>query len=289
MSLSCTIPPHLPHTLVGGTSLSVACCASRRHLEGTSYKSLGTADGTVCRWERLSLRLKLVRLGGAAVVAVPVPVVVVLLFILVLRLVHANTGMNRRVRVGASAIGTAMPRGVKDRGLQGTLGSSGSESGWPRWVLIAFNALVNLKAPKRHQPESAAQTPGGLPSAPMSIRMDRALGSRRQSPLAPPSPALVLPLALAAIMGLLPLALPLLPGRVQAAVSAGERQALVDLYLSTNGSGWTGSVAGWDQYANAGVDPCVPSVAKWAGLVCAPTPDRVVYVTHALPTASGTA
>lgn len=45
-----------------------------------------------------------------------------------------------------------------------------------------------------------------------------------------------------------------------------ERQALVDLYLATNGSRWVGNVTGWAEYNNSSVDPCLP--VPWTGLYC---------------------
>ncbi len=56
----------------------------------------------------------------------------------------------------------------------------------------------------------------------------------------------------------------LLPG-VYAAVSPGERQGLVNVYLATNGAGWN-IQTGWSNYTNASVDPCTPT--PWAGVSC---------------------
>jgi hypothetical protein len=54
---------------------------------------------------------------------------------------------------------------------------------------------------------------------------------------------------------------------VAALVSAGERQGLVNLYLATNGSGWS-AVTGWASHTNASVDPCTPT--PWTGVTCGP-------------------
>ena len=63
---------------------------------------------------------------------------------------------------------------------------------------------------------------------------------------------------------------------VHAAISPGERQALVNLYLSTNGPGWTASkVTGWSNYADPNVDPCT---ASWTGVSCSAGGTSVVYV-----------
>jgi hypothetical protein len=71
-----------------------------------------------------------------------------------------------------------------------------------------------------------------------------------------------------------------------AAVSPGERQALVDLYLSTNGTYWVPAppgpaIVGWSNHTNSSVDPCVPSSSTWTGVTCASSPDRIVYVHNA--------
>ena len=52
-------------------------------------------------------------------------------------------------------------------------------------------------------------------------------------------------------------------------LSAGERAALVDLYGSTSGASWTGTVTGWANYTNSSVDPCSP--VPWTGLTCSCT------------------
>ncbi len=48
-----------------------------------------------------------------------------------------------------------------------------------------------------------------------------------------------------------------------APVSPNQRAALVELYIATNGSGWTDRT-GWQNYSS-GSDPCDDS---WSGLVC---------------------
>ena len=48
-----------------------------------------------------------------------------------------------------------------------------------------------------------------------------------------------------------------------------ERQALVDLYLSTGGDYWR-THTGWTSYANASADPCGGSGTAWFGVDCAP-------------------
>jgi hypothetical protein len=55
-----------------------------------------------------------------------------------------------------------------------------------------------------------------------------------------------------------------LPVGAIAPTSAAERAALVDLYLATNGGGWSDR-AGWVNYPTASVDPCD---AAWSGVVC---------------------
>ena len=67
-----------------------------------------------------------------------------------------------------------------------------------------------------------------------------------------------------------------LPG-AHAVVSAGERQGLVNLYLATNGPGWTGITVGWHNHANPSVDPCDPSTTVWTGVTCSGT-TSIVYV-----------
>jgi hypothetical protein len=47
-----------------------------------------------------------------------------------------------------------------------------------------------------------------------------------------------------------------------AAVSPGERQGLVNLYLATDGPNWQG-VTGWSNYADPAADPC-----SWTGVNC---------------------
>jgi hypothetical protein len=47
-----------------------------------------------------------------------------------------------------------------------------------------------------------------------------------------------------------------------AAVSPGERQGLVNLYLATDGPNWQG-VTGWSNYADPAADPC-----SWTGVGC---------------------
>jgi hypothetical protein len=56
-----------------------------------------------------------------------------------------------------------------------------------------------------------------------------------------------------------------------AVVSPGQRQGLVNLYLATNGPGWTGITQGWHNHASAGVDPCDPPSAVWTGVTCGGT------------------
>jgi hypothetical protein len=58
-------------------------------------------------------------------------------------------------------------------------------------------------------------------------------------------------------------------------VSPTERSALLDVYAATGGVSWTGSVSGWSTGSVDGVDPCAPA---WAGVTCAVSPTRVVYV-----------
>jgi hypothetical protein len=63
---------------------------------------------------------------------------------------------------------------------------------------------------------------------------------------------------------------------VHAAISPGERQALVNFYVATNGPSWTASkVTGWPDYANHSVDPCT---AIWTGVSCNAGGTSVVYV-----------
>jgi hypothetical protein len=50
---------------------------------------------------------------------------------------------------------------------------------------------------------------------------------------------------------------------VVAPTAADQRAALVELYIATNGSGWSG-VTGWQNYGT-GSDPCDNS---WAGVTC---------------------
>ena len=68
-----------------------------------------------------------------------------------------------------------------------------------------------------------------------------------------------------------------------ARVSPGERQGLVNLYLSTNGSGWTGIGTTWASLANASVDPCFPS-GLVGGITCSSPstsrPPAIVCVAH---------
>jgi hypothetical protein len=52
---------------------------------------------------------------------------------------------------------------------------------------------------------------------------------------------------------------------VDAAVSSGQRQGLVNLYLATRGSGWKGPLTGWPNHTDASVDPCNP---EWTGVTC---------------------
>jgi hypothetical protein len=66
------------------------------------------------------------------------------------------------------------------------------------------------------------------------------------------------------------------PG-AHAVVSPGERQGLVNLYIATNGTGWTGITRGWHNHANAGVDPCDPSSTVWTGVTCRGT-TSITYV-----------
>lgn len=61
--------------------------------------------------------------------------------------------------------------------------------------------------------------------------------------------------------------------RVEAAVSTGERQALVDVYLASNLT-QTSGLTGWSSYSNLSVDPCTPTA--WQRVTCLRTPDRVV-------------
>jgi hypothetical protein len=67
-------------------------------------------------------------------------------------------------------------------------------------------------------------------------------------------------------------------GGVVAPTAAAQRAALVDLYLATNGSGWSTNT-GWVDYSSeVGNDPCDDS---WAGLICSGSTgssDRSVYV-----------
>lgn len=65
-------------------------------------------------------------------------------------------------------------------------------------------------------------------------------------------------------------------GGVVAPTAAAQRAALVDLYLATNGSGWSTNT-GWVDYGS-GSDPCDDS---WAGVTCsgsAGSSDRNVCV-----------
>ncbi len=62
-----------------------------------------------------------------------------------------------------------------------------------------------------------------------------------------------------------------------AAVSPGERQGLVNLYLATNGPNWWGITQGWHNHANASVDPCDPSGTTWTGVTCSGT-TSITYV-----------
>lgn len=68
------------------------------------------------------------------------------------------------------------------------------------------------------------------------------------------------PGAIRCLIGAFLLALGLLPASVLAAISASERQALLDLYASTNGDGWLNS-AGW---GGAPGTECA-----WFGVTCA--------------------
>jgi hypothetical protein len=69
----------------------------------------------------------------------------------------------------------------------------------------------------------------------------------------------------------------LVPPGARAKVTPGERQGLVNLYLATNGPGWTGFTQGWDNHANPSVDPCDPSTTVWTGVTCSGT-TSIVYV-----------
>ncbi len=61
---------------------------------------------------------------------------------------------------------------------------------------------------------------------------------------------------------------------VEAAVSTGERSALVDLYLATSGPTTWLSKGGWSSYASVSSDPCA---STWAGVSCSYLPDRITY------------
>ena len=66
---------------------------------------------------------------------------------------------------------------------------------------------------------------------------------------------------------------PSCPCTVQPLIAA-DKQALVDLYSSTNGSAWTG-VSGW---SNQSSDPCIDG---WTGVTCnGYLPSRVQYVSY---------
>ena len=51
---------------------------------------------------------------------------------------------------------------------------------------------------------------------------------------------------------------------VSATIDPAERQALVDLYLATNGTAWTNH-DGFNAYADASNDPCTRG---WIGMTC---------------------
>ncbi len=64
---------------------------------------------------------------------------------------------------------------------------------------------------------------------------------------------------------------------VHAVVSPGERQGLVNLYIATNGPGWTGITQGWHNHATVSVDPCDPPATRWTGITCNGT-TSITYV-----------
>ncbi len=55
---------------------------------------------------------------------------------------------------------------------------------------------------------------------------------------------------------------------VHAVVSPGERQGLVNLYIATNGPGWSYIEQGWHNHATVSVDPCDPPATRWTGVTC---------------------